>query len=89
MNLGTVLLGKARSILFANAWIEDEFERGRAGRSESPTQALFATGHPADSIKYLRVEQDFGLAKKVLRTCRRILVKVGLFLKWHCFWKAG
>ena len=70
MNLGTVLLGKARSILFANAWIEDEFERGRAGRSESPTQALFATGHPADSIKYLRVEQDFG--SQAMGTARQV-----------------
>ena len=28
---GTVLLGKARSILDANGWIEEDCERGRAG----------------------------------------------------------
>jgi len=57
---GTVLLGKARSILDANAWIEDEFERGRVGRSVSRIQAMFATGDPTDSIKYLKVQQNFG-----------------------------
>ena len=57
---GTVLLSKARSILDANAWIEDAFERGRAGRSVSRTRAMFATGDPADSIKYPKLQQNFG-----------------------------
>lgn len=56
---GATLHGQARPVPNANAWIEEEFERHRGGRSVSRLDALFAGANGADCVRFLRAQIDY------------------------------
>jgi len=57
--VGLTLCGRARVVHDANVWIEEEFERSRAGRSSSRLDALFAGADGADCVKFLMVQRGY------------------------------
>ena len=56
---GATLRGEARNVPEANGWIEEEFERHRAGRSASRLDALFAGVDAADCVRFLRAQRRY------------------------------
>ncbi len=59
LEVGITLPSEVRAVADANAWIEEEFERYRGGRSVSRRETLFAAGNDADCVKYLKAQQDY------------------------------